>query len=85
LNAARWTTLAICFSVMRSASAAVMPFSSSTDSVWLKASTVCATANGPISGSLSSQASVAWRPAGVTRQRQSETAPNTSAIMTRRP
>ena len=64
---------------MRSASTAVMPLASSTPSVWLNASTVWETTNGPMSGSRSSHASVARRPASVCRQRQKEIPPSTAA------
>ena len=84
LKASRCTVLPICFSVIRSASAAVMPFSSSTERVCANASTVCETMNGPASGTRRSQASVAARPAAVCRQPRKELtatkAPATSAI-----
>ncbi|MEN9813053.1 MAG: hypothetical protein RL479_1739 [Verrucomicrobiota bacterium] len=84
-KAARCTVLPICFSVIRSASAAVMPFSSSTESVCAKASTVCATTNGPVSGSRSSHASVAARPASVRRQPRKELKPAMAATISPMP
>jgi len=41
LKAVRCTSLPICFSVMRRASEAVIPFSRRTESVWLNEKTVC--------------------------------------------
>jgi hypothetical protein len=72
-------------SVIRSASAVVTPFSSSTASVWLKLSTVELVTNGPAKGRRSSQASVAARPAAVRRHCQNIPEPSTPPMTTSKP